>query len=544
MTLRYAFDDREPWRFAIVFLCVLVAGTLAQAAPAVGEVRGVVFLDANGNGAYDGGEAGVEGVGVSNGREVVRTDRRGAYTLPAYDEMIVFVIMPSGYASPLDRNNIPRFYYVHRPHGSPASIRKYAGLSPTGPLPRALHFPLVPVKESPQFRAIAIGDTQVTDDVQLAYLRDSLVADLAGGKGAALAITMGDNVNNALSLYPRYLSTMRRIGVPLYLVPGNHDVNGDSPDDAHSLETYARFAGPGYYSFNVGKVHFVVLDSVLWEGKGYHGEIDRRQMTWLANDLAVTPRENLVVLNMHIPLVSWVDRGSARHMVANRQAVYAALRGRRALSLGGHTHTFERFVAGQEEQGWGQPTPFPQIVVGAACGSWWHGERGERSVPQSYQRGGSPRGYLLLDFDGTDFTARYTPTVPESRRQMNLSFLTSGPTGLPQGVFARKRLSSVKLVVNAWNATKDMPITCRIDQRPPVEATRETNVPDPFAVRLQQSMDKGLRTTCSPHLWTCTIPSDLRAGKHRVVISFVDDAGRRVQGAISFEVRNVAGGAS
>ncbi|MCB0688728.1 MAG: hypothetical protein KDC53_19450, partial [Saprospiraceae bacterium] len=43
--------------------------------------RGKVYLDANGNGTYDDGESGLAGIKVSNGRDVIKTDHLGKYTI-------------------------------------------------------------------------------------------------------------------------------------------------------------------------------------------------------------------------------------------------------------------------------------------------------------------------------------------------------------------------------------------------------------------------------------------------------------------------------
>ncbi len=57
-------------------------------------VAGVVFLDANGNGIRDGGEAGVAGVAVSNQHAVAVTDARGRYRLADGGTGVVFVSVP------------------------------------------------------------------------------------------------------------------------------------------------------------------------------------------------------------------------------------------------------------------------------------------------------------------------------------------------------------------------------------------------------------------------------------------------------------------
>ncbi|HPO13458.1 MAG TPA: metallophosphoesterase N-terminal domain-containing protein, partial [Candidatus Hydrogenedentes bacterium] len=89
------------------------------------EATGVVYWDKNHNGQRDSGEKGLKGVLVSNGQEVVPTDKNGHYTLPVSNDTIIFVIKPRGWTSPLRAGDrVPQFYYVHRPDGSPKM--KYA----------------------------------------------------------------------------------------------------------------------------------------------------------------------------------------------------------------------------------------------------------------------------------------------------------------------------------------------------------------------------------------------------------------------------------
>src|SRR5690606_16186844 len=107
---------------------------------AVGQdfAKGTVYVDENGNGRQDRKEAGLQGVSVSNGREVVLTDKNRKYEFPLRYDNFIFVITPSGYALPLDQNNLPKFYYIHKLQGS--TQLKYAGGAPAGPLPKALDF--------------------------------------------------------------------------------------------------------------------------------------------------------------------------------------------------------------------------------------------------------------------------------------------------------------------------------------------------------------------------------------------------------------------
>src|SRR5262245_18225115 len=119
-----------------------------------GFAVGVVFHDRDGDGRRGAGEPGVAGVAVSNGREVARTDSEGRYRLPVGDDTILFVVKPSGWRTPLSPDRLSRFYYIHKPAGSPPNLR-FPGVAPTGPLPASVDFPLMPQKEPERFKVLA-----------------------------------------------------------------------------------------------------------------------------------------------------------------------------------------------------------------------------------------------------------------------------------------------------------------------------------------------------------------------------------------------------
>ena len=556
----------------------------------------MVYFDKNNNHVKDPFEKGVPGVAVSNGKEVTLTGPFGGYTLPAYDEMIVFISKPAGYDLPLDENNIPRFYYIHQPEGSPEYIKEHPGIDPTGPLPEFINFPVIAARRGngggEKFSSVMIGDTQVYSDTEIGYLRDSLVKEIATYSNASFALSMGDNIGDNLELYPRYLEVMSGMDMPVYYVPGNHDMNFDAEAPAYSFETFKRFAGPTYYSFNYGKVHFVVLNSVVYPSpkytdyKTYHGEISAEQMTWLENDLSVVPKDHLIVLNMHIPVVSYQDGLAAQHQVSNREDLYALLAGRKALTLGGHTHTLEHFLPGDEMEGWGQPTPIPQIIIGAACGSWWSGDPDEDRVPFSYQRDGAPRGYAMFRFDGNAYEDTYKATGKSIRRQINASFhtpafeewyntlwtwLNEDPAtrddappvtinDLPdQGILAAEDLPETTLVANVWGGSTDTEVYCVFDGSATVLGNKSLELGDPYALRMEsyvfryasgftlfgdavygtadpQPLEAWLHTRTSPHVWTCGIPADLEPGIHKVRVLSKDMFDRWHQETKSFEV--------
>lgn len=183
---------------------VAYIGSVEAVGAAGGDTaRGTVFEDLNRNSRFDTGEPGIAGVMVSNGREVAVTDENGAYALPAYGDMNLFVTKPAGYATPVSADLVPQFAYVHKEAGSPAL--RFGGIAPTGPLPEAINFPLVADDVTDQFECLVFGDAQPYSNREIGYVRDTAGAMLAARDNSATEclIFEGDVMGDDLSLYPR-----------------------------------------------------------------------------------------------------------------------------------------------------------------------------------------------------------------------------------------------------------------------------------------------------------------------------------------------------
>ena len=89
----------------------------------------------DGNGIRDQGERAISGVKVSNGVEVVVTDQDCRYALPVSDDTTIFVIKPRDWVVPVNRHQLPLFYYIHKPEGSPDDNDLFKGVPPTAPSP-------------------------------------------------------------------------------------------------------------------------------------------------------------------------------------------------------------------------------------------------------------------------------------------------------------------------------------------------------------------------------------------------------------------------
>jgi len=354
---------------------VLLIAALGVPTHRAAEVSGVVFLDANRNGAQDAGEAGIAGVAVSNQDAVVTTDARGAFRLPGPGTGVVFVSTPNEYRA------VGPFWRA-------------------ADTTRPLSFALVRNPAGAELTFIHASDTHIS---QQSLPRTQRLRSLVDSVNPGLVLITGDLVRDALRVpeaeatgyYDLFMKEHGAFRTPVFTVPGNHENFGIERDSSHVPAThplygramYHHYLGPDYYSFTRGGVHFVGLNTVDIDDQQYYGHVDSLQLAWLERDLALVPAAMPIVTFDHIPFFTTFEmingynprppapslitvRGKTvyRHTVSNAGDVLAVLRKRRhVLALGGHMHATERI----EYEMSGGRTRFTQVsaVVGNSRGA-------------------------------------------------------------------------------------------------------------------------------------------------------------------------------
>jgi hypothetical protein len=498
---------------------------------------GIVFEDTNRNGIYDKGEPGIPGVSVSNQSDVVKTDDKGRYKLRVNKETIIFISKPAGYQTILDKNNVPRFYYIHQPKGSPKNL-EFKGIAPTGKLPKAINFPLIKSENKDVFDAIVMGDPQTRTEKELDYYRDDVISRLIG-TDADLYIALGDILYDNLSYYHRMNQIVSQMGIPVYHVLGNHDMNFHTKGHIHEAETFKNTYGPDYYSYNYGKVHFVTLNSVKYNGwnkkenkKGtYIGYIHEKQLTWLKNDLALVPDDHLVVLTMHIPIDSKMYKND-HSVIVNREALFKVLESRsHLLALAGHQHFIE-YLEFTEKDGWQGKALFPSLTAGAGCGTWWHGVKDLRGIPYGIAPDGAPNGYFQIQFSGNTYKYTFHPTRSLDHPQMRINS--------PMGMIDKNLLSSQEINVNVFAGTFKTKVYCTLGENEKIEMQHNPSKDPFFAKLVENNPDQYLdwmKPGPSGHIWVAPMPIDLEPGVHRLKIEVHDHQGNRYVAHRLFEVK-------
>ena len=490
--------------------------------------KGYVFDDSNRNGIRDVREPGLSGIAVSNQIDVTLTDETGAWELPVREDCIFFVIKPTGWITPLDEHNIPEFYYIHKPAGS--GELKYAGVSPTGPLPKSIDFPLYRHPEPGKFQALFFGDPQPRDQRELDFIAHDVVEELVG-TDAKFGVTLGDILFDDLSLFENNNALIALIGIPWYNVIGNHDINFDAVDDRSSDETFERFYGPSYYAYSYGPVHFVVLDNIAWGGKepegtgNYTGGLGREQLQFLENLLPHIPQNQMLMLMMHIPVIGTSDAEKLYRLIEDRPY---------SMSISGHTHWQAHFFL-DEDDGWQGRTPHHHVVSVTVSGSWWSGEPDEFGIPHTTMRDGAPNGYSIITFDGNQAIVDFKAARRSKDYQMNV---------IAPEVVDQNSDQKHQVYVNVFGGSEKSKVWMRIGAAGQWSELEKVFEEDPsFVALIAAEKDRILLNRAlsearkSNHLWKTNLPPIGLAGVHRIWVKTEDMYGRVFHASRTIRVR-------
>lgn len=496
--------------------------------------KGTVFEDKNHNGKQDRKEQGIANVAITNGTEVVLTNPKGNYEIAVTEDAIISVIKPTGYQVPVNENQLPQFYYIHKPKGSPEL--KFKGVEATGNLPKKIDFPLIPSKEDNDFTALIFGDPQPYTKEEVDYFAKGIVSEVEGIKDINFGLSLGDLVGNDLSLFQPYLEAVQKVGILWYNVLGNHDLNFDATKEQHADETYEAHFGPANYAFNVGKVHFIILDDVLYpdprDKKGYWGGFREDQLNFIENDLKFIPKENLIVLAFHIPLSElWDDtfRDEDRARLFELLKDYP-----NTLSLSAHTHIQKQDFFTKDE-GWLQEKPHHHYNAGTTSGDWYSGKLNEKGIPTSTMRDGTPKGYAFIHFNGNKYQINYKVAGKPKNYQMEVFH--------PKIVEKDKRNKS-GIFVNFFMGSKNDKLEYRIDQGD-WKPMQHILMQDPtyevslYKWDLTEELMEGRRGSDaieSKHIWKSKIPTNLDLGKHLIEVRATDMYGNTYIAKSSYQI--------
>ncbi|HEX5653820.1 MAG TPA: calcineurin-like phosphoesterase family protein [Chitinophagaceae bacterium] len=408
---------------------------------------------------------GLKGVAVSDGYSVVLTDQKGKYEFELHPEAVnLFISTPAGYAFNHEKG-ITRHY---RPVKE-INLRK------------AVNFELTALgKDDSEHQFIIWADPQVKNASDVEKMMTQSVPDVqkwvaAAGAGTLLhGITVGDIVWDELQLFADYNNAVEKMGIPFFQCLGNHDMDYNKGGDEASDNSFQEQYGPTHYSFNRGKVHYVVMDDVRYLGKDrqYDGYFSQNQLDWLNKDLAFVPADKLIILCVHIP----VHNG-----VKNNKDLYAILGSRPVHIMSGHTHYHKNVITGN----------IFEHNHGTVCGAWWTG---------AICGDGTPCGYGVYTVKGDQLSWHYQSTGEAAGHQMK--------------IYVDDAEGQKKVQVNIWNHDPEWKTDYWLDgvHKGPLEQVEGFD-PLAYASLLGPDLPKP-RGFAEPrktdHLFTAMVPSSVK----------------------------------
>lgn len=459
---------------------------------------------------------GVENVVVSDGAEVTVTNEKGIYQLKSAKKWgYVFISVPSGYEVP-SVGVLPQF---HRALKNSADVVERAD------------FKLEKVDGQDSYKIFMLGDMHLanrTGDLgQFAQFTSDLTDYMTRHKGEKMyALTLGDMTwdlywySNSY-YFPQYLNTVNSQikNLQIFHTMGNHDNDFQTRSDYDAAVKYVDQICPTYYSFNIGKVHYVVMDDIdcsSYDGstsRNYVKSLSAEQLDWLAKDLSHVDKTTPVVVAMHVQVFYPTTSGfKIDHDPVNTQRLFDILDGYTVRFVTGHTHKLFNvtpdapIVDGHN---------FREYNSGSVCASWWWS--GNLTPGIHIGTDGTPGGYGIWDVTGTDFQCLYKSTGWPEEYQFrsydlnNVHFSMADVPLMPSDISASVKNAYMQYVnaypqnndnevlINIWNWNSDWTLSVVDENRKTLPYT-EVWAYDPLhiaALSVKRFNNAGLKSTPS-----------------------------------------------
>lgn len=457
---------------------------------------------------------GVENVVVSDGAEVTVTNEKGIYQLKSAKKWgYVFISVPSGYEVP-SVGVLPQF---HRALKNSADVVERAD------------FKLEKVDGQDSYKIFMLGDMHLanrTGDLgQFAQFTSDLTDYMTRHKGEKMyALTLGDMTwdlywySNSY-YFPQYLNTVNSQikNLQIFHTMGNHDNDFQTRSDYDAAVKYVDQICPTYYSFNIGKVHYVVMDDIdcsSYDGstsRNYVKSLSAEQLDWLAKDLSYVAKTTPVVVAMHAQVFYPTTSGfKIDQDPVNTLRLFDILDGYTVRFVTGHTHKLFNvtpdapIVDGHN---------FREYNSGSVCASWWWS--GNLTPGIHIGTDGTPGGYGIWDVTGTDFQCLYKSTGWPEEYQFrsydlnNVHFSMADVPLMPSDISASVKNAYMQYVnaypqnndnevlINIWNWNSDWTLSVVDENRKTLPYT-EVWAYDPLhiaALSVKRFNNAGLKST-------------------------------------------------
>lgn len=359
----------------------------------------------------------IAGVPVTDGFSWTLTDRHGVYQFVANENCRnVYYSLPSGYDTAVGQtSHLPLFYSTKKIKRSEVNRNDFK-----------LH---ARVRNDEEFAFAVLGDIHIKNATALAQFKKGALAGIKDYMDANYAgmrrfgISEGDIIDNCYSqMWPDIKTAMGSVQLsngdflPFYCCIGNHDHDCSlGSTDLDFKNGYVSTFGPTDYSFNVGNVHFVVIDNFEALGKSgtsstsylCNGEcrITSSQYDWLKQDLELVQNKEskMVVLVEHAHLRGFTTREYYKETLELLTQFYDAY------IFSGHAHICESYKFNSYKTKSGEPVK--ERIHGVPMGNFWLSQ---------YSPDGSPASFYVYKVKGNHLDSWEYRAVGKGDEQMRL----------------------------------------------------------------------------------------------------------------------------
>lgn len=345
-----------------------------------------------------------EGIVVTDGRHCVKTNAKGEYAIQSnLDEArFVYLSLPSGAIIPDTPNPVPYKRIPRYVKAVQADFTLDMG-------PEVKDYTVMMIAD-PQVRPYNCYRSQGWDD-SMERWNDTVAPDAeafrASCTGTVYSINLGDLVYNEMYAWDDYMDVASKIHCPTFNVIGNHDY-----DQATRFETeqgnvyFETYVGPDHYSFDLGDLHYVVFNNILYDIYGkvtrYHYGLDDRALAWLKEDLRYVPKDKIILTCSHhnpFKTPNKSPHGSHNAYSLNYQEYLDLLSSyREVYAWNGHNH--ENFYYNYKGKDTKHGAPNIQCISVARA-------TGALRLNKEIAAKGEPQGYMIMHVQGDSLNWYY-----------------------------------------------------------------------------------------------------------------------------------------
>lgn len=415
-------------KFYLLLIALLLAGSMSAQSTYRSALPFKSRKGVNVGGIVECDGRPVKGVMVSDGYHVTSTDSSGAYYLHSEKKNPqIFITTPSGY-EPYREDVVPQFW---------ADI-----VSPPGKFERH-DFRLVK-RDNSRHALFVTTDMhfhgRFHDELTFKTYIDVInreMDSLANLGIPVYSIGLGD-ISYDCYWYEsgvdiektRDILNKNGWRMPFYNIMGNHDSDGavcaGDSTDFKSAQRYMSVYGPRYYSQNIGDIHYVMLDNIIYNNTpvnhtGYEGINGKRdyltaitpeQLEWLEKDLSHISSSTPLVISLHSPVHK--IKKITGDVAVNGDKVSAmrlkklTARFNKVHFLSGHTH---RNALIRINNGDGEIIDHNLL---STCGAiWWNSGLNQKNIAHD----GNPVGFALYEMYGDSISWRFIPYEYPKKQQ-------------------------------------------------------------------------------------------------------------------------------